>query len=199
MRCQFCGLFAPLFFLGICVGQSIGPLPAEPVRCLNLAPSGIEAACAVEPLPDAPEPPSGIDLSHIRIDPALYRHDPTTRSPKVFDTQFIVDHSISYAALVFDAEAEIRFEKVGGAESNPLLGSRPGRLRIYGTMVPIQAALGFWDWIAKRNALATPREIGEDSSVHFPTWRVMPYVITVAHLAGGAAALTETCNAAAKH
>lgn len=177
------------------MGQSIQPSPAEPAHCSTtiLANFTVPAPCALQALPEAPvAAESGIDLSRIHADPSLFRRDPTTQFPRAFNTQFVVDHAISYAALVFDAEAEVRFERQGGAESNPLLGSHPGRLRIYGTIVPIQTALLLWDWLAKRDALATPREIGEDSSVHFPTWRFIPYMVTMAHIAGGVVALTES-------
>ena len=70
-------------------------------------------------------------------------------------------------------------------EWNSLFGRRPGRLRIYGTEIPLTAAIVALDYYMKRQAQPylrdqnIPNEVDDDITI--PWWRILPLNFAAVH------------------
>jgi len=166
------------------------------VVCLCLAlpafaqtqPSAEELVAAT--LPDSPsttkasrEAVSNVSAFRTLTDvpPPLVMEGPLRdKSHKVADRNFALLTLMGFCATVGDIESTQRGLGGGGREANPLVGSRPSRVKLYSIGMPAAGLVALWSYELKK------------VSPHSKRWMIPPVITGMIH--GGAAIHNLTVN-----
>jgi len=160
--------------LGLALAMASGMARAQQTPVLSASISAPEPMFSApqpmvaepQPIVSASEPPLSSSRKGIRIQPSAAGEGPVT------DHQFWTLIAVTAGSALLDGETTIHgLQSARLREMNPLLGSRPGRARFYGTVGAGDTALAYLAYRLKRSG-------------HDKLWKVPLVGASTVHLGG---------------